>query len=185
MRTAITSNMSLPHQVIVTERAGHAYDTMATIGNKELISYDGVIAVVSNLWSFCLFSSLLRIYPSYSKLVIVDNWFASRVVMVFSTKFLMDFFLHGIKLHIHQLLQISLILLVVMRVSLWMIQIQVTPLLKLLLRTMSNLLSSQVQVIMAQESQISVSMIIRFFHTSQTLLLISCLRWHITGCIWK
>lgn len=35
------------HQVIVTQRSGHAYDMMASIGNKELASYDGVIAIVS------------------------------------------------------------------------------------------------------------------------------------------
>lgn len=42
----------------MTQRAGHAYDAMASIGNKELISYDGVIAVVSNLCSVCSFLSL-------------------------------------------------------------------------------------------------------------------------------
>lgn len=30
----------------MTERAGQAYDTMLSITNKELNSYDGVIAVV-------------------------------------------------------------------------------------------------------------------------------------------
>lgn len=34
-------------QVVVTERAGHAFDVMASLANKELNSYDGVIAVVS------------------------------------------------------------------------------------------------------------------------------------------
>ncbi|KAM5557023.1 ceramide kinase [Rosa sericea] len=41
----IFSRAKVKTKVIVTERAGHAYDVMATIGNKELISYDGVIAV--------------------------------------------------------------------------------------------------------------------------------------------
>lgn len=36
-------------QVIVTERAGHARDTLTSITNKDLTSYDGVIAVVSCL----------------------------------------------------------------------------------------------------------------------------------------
>jgi len=35
------------NQVIVTERAGHAFDVMASIQNKELHTYDGIIAVVS------------------------------------------------------------------------------------------------------------------------------------------
>jgi ceramide kinase len=33
------------NQVIVTERAGHAFDVMASIQNKELHTYDGIIAV--------------------------------------------------------------------------------------------------------------------------------------------
>ena len=33
--------------MIVTQRAGHAFDVMASISNEELNSYDGVIAVVS------------------------------------------------------------------------------------------------------------------------------------------
>ncbi|KAL6131809.1 hypothetical protein ACLB2K_070182 [Fragaria x ananassa] len=41
----IFSRAKVKTKVIVTERAGHAYDMMATIGNKELITYDGVIAV--------------------------------------------------------------------------------------------------------------------------------------------
>ncbi|KAL8160300.1 hypothetical protein V2J09_001837 [Rumex salicifolius] len=32
-------------KVIVTERAGHAFDAMASMGNQELDSYDGVVAV--------------------------------------------------------------------------------------------------------------------------------------------
>lgn len=96
--------------------------------------------------------------------------------MVFSMKFLMDFFLQGIKLHIHQLLQIFLILQVVMTVSLFMIQVK--QLLKLLLRTMSSLPSSQVQIIIAPKCQISVSMRTRFFLTSLNLNLVpSCKRW--------
>ncbi|KAI4323870.1 hypothetical protein L6164_023445 [Bauhinia variegata] len=35
--------------VIVTDRAGHAYDVMSSISNKELNSYDGVVAVELNL----------------------------------------------------------------------------------------------------------------------------------------
>lgn len=35
-------------QVIVTERAGHASDVMASFTNRELSSYDGVVTVVSN-----------------------------------------------------------------------------------------------------------------------------------------
>lgn len=35
-------------QVIVTQRAGQAFDVMASISDKELNSYDGVIAVVSH-----------------------------------------------------------------------------------------------------------------------------------------
>lgn len=35
------------HQVTVTERAGHAFDVMASMTNRELSSYDGVVAVVS------------------------------------------------------------------------------------------------------------------------------------------
>lgn len=31
----------------MTQRAGHAFDMMASIANKELSSYDGVVAVVS------------------------------------------------------------------------------------------------------------------------------------------
>lgn len=34
--------------MIVTQRAGHAFDVMASISNEELNSYDGVIAVVSH-----------------------------------------------------------------------------------------------------------------------------------------
>ncbi|KAK9913987.1 hypothetical protein M0R45_037786 [Rubus argutus] len=41
----IFSRAKVKTKVIVTQRAGHAYDAMASIGNKELISYDGVIAV--------------------------------------------------------------------------------------------------------------------------------------------
>ncbi|XP_050385495.1 ceramide kinase isoform X4 [Argentina anserina] len=41
----IFSRAKVKTKLIVTERAGHAYDAMSTIGNKELMSYDGVIAV--------------------------------------------------------------------------------------------------------------------------------------------
>lgn len=41
------------HQVTVTERAGHAFDVMASMTNRELSSYDGVVAVVS-IFSFFL-----------------------------------------------------------------------------------------------------------------------------------
>jgi ceramide kinase len=33
-------------QVIVTERAGHAYDTLSSLSDKELKTFDGVVAVV-------------------------------------------------------------------------------------------------------------------------------------------
>jgi ceramide kinase len=33
-------------QVITTERAGHAYDTVASLSEKELKKFDGVVAVV-------------------------------------------------------------------------------------------------------------------------------------------
>jgi hypothetical protein len=39
-------DFSVIHQVIVTERAGQAFDMMSSMTNKELNSYDGVIAVV-------------------------------------------------------------------------------------------------------------------------------------------
>lgn len=35
-------------QVIVTERAGHARDVLASITNRDLSLYDGVVAVVSS-----------------------------------------------------------------------------------------------------------------------------------------
>ncbi|KAM1708752.1 hypothetical protein TB2_001638 [Malus domestica] len=41
----IFSHAKVKTKVIVTQRSGHAYDMMASIGNKELASYDGVIAV--------------------------------------------------------------------------------------------------------------------------------------------
>lgn len=34
-------------QVIVTERANHAFDVMASTSNKDLKMYDGIVAVVS------------------------------------------------------------------------------------------------------------------------------------------
>lgn len=40
--------VQLLHQVIVTQRAGQAFDVMASTKNKELSSYDGVLAVVSH-----------------------------------------------------------------------------------------------------------------------------------------
>ncbi|XP_008234502.1 PREDICTED: ceramide kinase [Prunus mume] len=42
---SIFSRAKVKTKVIVTQRAGHAFDVMASIGIKELISYDGVIAV--------------------------------------------------------------------------------------------------------------------------------------------
>lgn len=39
-------DFSFLHQVIVTERAGQAFDMMSSLTNKELNSYDGAIAVV-------------------------------------------------------------------------------------------------------------------------------------------
>ncbi|XP_050156497.1 ceramide kinase isoform X29 [Malus sylvestris] len=41
----IFSHAKVKTKVIVTQRSGHAYDMMASIGNKELASYDGVIAI--------------------------------------------------------------------------------------------------------------------------------------------
>ncbi|KAM1368306.1 hypothetical protein PS1_001652 [Malus domestica] len=41
----IFSHAKVKTKVIVTQRSGHAYDMMASIGNKELASYDGIIAV--------------------------------------------------------------------------------------------------------------------------------------------
>ncbi|KAI4332808.1 hypothetical protein L6164_017687 [Bauhinia variegata] len=41
----IFSRAKVKTKVIVTERAGHAYDVMSSISNKELNSYDGVVAV--------------------------------------------------------------------------------------------------------------------------------------------
>lgn len=34
-------------QVIMTERAGHAFDVMASTANEDLEMYDGIVAVVS------------------------------------------------------------------------------------------------------------------------------------------
>ncbi|KAM1368308.1 hypothetical protein PS1_001653 [Malus domestica] len=41
----IFTHAKVKTKVIVTQRSGHAYDMMASIGNKELASYDGVIAI--------------------------------------------------------------------------------------------------------------------------------------------
>ncbi|OAY48113.1 ceramide kinase isoform X2 [Manihot esculenta] len=41
----IFSRANVEVKVVVTERAGHAFDVMASLANKELNSYDGVIAV--------------------------------------------------------------------------------------------------------------------------------------------
>lgn len=41
----IFSRANIRTKVIMTERAGHAFDTMASMGNQELNSYDGVVAV--------------------------------------------------------------------------------------------------------------------------------------------
>ncbi|CAK9135127.1 unnamed protein product [Ilex paraguariensis] len=41
----IFSHAKVKTKVIVTKRAGHAFDTMASITNRELNSYDGVVAV--------------------------------------------------------------------------------------------------------------------------------------------
>lgn len=66
------------HQVIVTLRAGHAHDIMVTTTNKELNSYDGVVAVVSGYGSSILCIFLINIisiagYPSYSKFMILET----------------------------------------------------------------------------------------------------------------
>lgn len=37
----------------MTQRAGEAFDVMASIANKELNLYDGVVTVVSNILSCC------------------------------------------------------------------------------------------------------------------------------------
>lgn len=37
----------------MTERAGHAFDVMASTTNEELNSYDGAVAVVSDWISSC------------------------------------------------------------------------------------------------------------------------------------
>lgn len=39
--------------MIVTQRAGHAFDMMTSATNEELNSYDGVLAVVSDLIPAC------------------------------------------------------------------------------------------------------------------------------------
>ncbi|XP_050223739.1 ceramide kinase isoform X2 [Mercurialis annua] len=41
----IFSHAGVEAKVVVTERAGHAFDVMSSLGNKELKSYDGVIVV--------------------------------------------------------------------------------------------------------------------------------------------
>lgn len=48
-------------QVIVTERAGQAYDVMTSITNRELCSYDGVVTVVSVEFCSCAVSCMLRL----------------------------------------------------------------------------------------------------------------------------
>ncbi len=50
--------------MVVTERAGHAFDVMASLANKELNSYDGVIAVVS--MRILSFSSLFASFFLFS-----------------------------------------------------------------------------------------------------------------------
>lgn len=46
----------------MTQRAGQAFDVMASTSNKELNLYDGVVSVVSNnLFCFCLFLRLLHL----------------------------------------------------------------------------------------------------------------------------
>jgi hypothetical protein len=57
----------------VTERAGHAFDVMASAANNELKSYNGVIAVVSiripqiHLYLCFFFLVVLssKLFPSY------------------------------------------------------------------------------------------------------------------------
>ena len=89
--------------------------------------------------------------------------------MVSSMKSSMDFFLQGIKLHTRQLLQVFFLLIHIMTVSVFMIQMK--QLLELLLRTLSSLLSSQVQSMMVREPQLSVCIIIIFsIHISFDLI---------------
>ncbi|KAM2933783.1 hypothetical protein FF1_041685 [Malus domestica] len=47
----IFSHAKVKTRVIVTQRSGNAYDMMASVGNKELASYDGVVVVVRILWT--------------------------------------------------------------------------------------------------------------------------------------
>lgn len=44
------------YQVIVTEKAGHAFDVMASTADRELNSFDGIIAVVSKFRFRILFT---------------------------------------------------------------------------------------------------------------------------------
>lgn len=88
--------------------------------------------------------------------------------MVSSMKSSMDFFLQGIKLHTRQLLQVFFLLIHIMTVSVFMIQMK--QLLELLLRTLSSLLSSQVQSMMVREPQLSVCIIIISIHISFDLI---------------
>ena len=48
------------HQVIVTQRAGHAFDVITSITNSELKYYDGVVTVVSHV-VYLYISCLLRV----------------------------------------------------------------------------------------------------------------------------
>lgn len=54
-------------QLTVTERAGHAFGVMASISNRELSSYDGVVVVVSNEIFFLVFnfSYLMFLGPGF------------------------------------------------------------------------------------------------------------------------
>ncbi|KAI4323884.1 hypothetical protein L6164_023458 [Bauhinia variegata] len=67
----------LTGRVIVTDRAGHAYDVMSSISNKELNSYDGVVAVELKNLRPQLYSAAEYCEKSYlhseQKQMVLDN----------------------------------------------------------------------------------------------------------------
>ena len=52
---ALVIHLASLHQVVVTERAGQAFDVMSSLTNGELNSYDGAVAVVRTCISFDAF----------------------------------------------------------------------------------------------------------------------------------
>lgn len=68
-------------QVIVTERAGHAFDVMASTANKDLKMYDGIVAVVSKT-SLHFFTSYLQDGEIRSSHIIVEHLVGTLICIV-------------------------------------------------------------------------------------------------------